>query len=241
MGWFDEQADLQEGTSMEENPEPTIEVQLPGTDSWIKINKNQVKRRYSDELGGALVIVVDEVAELLTPSGLKTESAKEEDMLKQECVNLIQSITQLGRSAGIHMLLATQRNDAKIIPGVIQNNCQFRMVCGRLGRVASMMALDSTLATTIDGSRKGAGIVSAQGTIEHVQYYYAEQEWIERWYKDRGLDKDGKQPDASIQEEMFDDFDGIEDLGTNKEVIDIEFAGVEGEVNKTPEQEFKEV
>lgn len=124
MGFFDNEAKLKQGNkSKAESSEQNIEVQLPNGDgSWVPVNKNQIRRRYSDELGGGLVILVDEVAELLTQSGVKTESAQEEDKLKQECVMLMQSITQLGRSAGIHMLLATQRNDAKIIPGVIQNN-----------------------------------------------------------------------------------------------------------------------
>lgn len=122
MSWFDHQVDHQKAKPMEEAPQRKIEIKLPGCTDWIEINKNQVKRIYADDLGGALMIIVDEVAELLTPSGVKTEAGKEEDALKQECVMLIQSITQLGRSAGIHMLLATQRNDARILPGVIQNN-----------------------------------------------------------------------------------------------------------------------
>lgn len=123
MGWLDHQEKSQgSGGVMKLDESPNVEVQLPGCEDWIPVNKNQVKRIYSDDLGGSLLIVVDEVAELLMPTGVKTEAGKEEDALKQECVQIIQSITQLGRSAGIHMILATQRNDAKLIPGVIQNN-----------------------------------------------------------------------------------------------------------------------
>ena len=66
--------------------------------------------------------LIDECAELLEAGGVKTTEGKEEDALKAEIVGLMKSITQLGRSSGIHMVLATQRNDASIIPGVIQNN-----------------------------------------------------------------------------------------------------------------------
>ena len=66
--------------------------------------------------------MLDECAELIEPSGVKTLEGKEEDALKQEIVGLIKSITQLGRSSGMHCILATQRNDASIIPGVIQSN-----------------------------------------------------------------------------------------------------------------------
>ena len=108
--------------TMKTEKEDDIQIQMPGCEAWIPVNKNQVKRVFSDDLGGSLLLILDEVAELLTPCGNKSEAGREEDEMKSECVMLIQSITQLGRSAGIHMLLATQRNDTKIIPGVIQNN-----------------------------------------------------------------------------------------------------------------------
>ena len=123
MSWFDHQETPQKsGKVVETKDLKTIEILMPGGTEFVPLSKYQVKRVYADDLGGALLIIVDEVAELLLPSGIKTEAGKEEDAMKQECVNLIQSITQLGRAAGIHMVLCTQRNDAKIIPGVIQNN-----------------------------------------------------------------------------------------------------------------------
>ena len=123
MSWFDHQETPQKsGKVVETKDLKIIEILMPGGTEFVPLSKYQVKRVYADDLGGALLIIVDEVAELLLPSGVKTEAGKEEDAMKQECVNLIQSITQLGRAAGIHMVLCTQRNDAKIIPGVIQNN-----------------------------------------------------------------------------------------------------------------------
>ena len=123
MSWFDHQETPQKsGKVVETKDLKTIEILMPGGTEFVPLSKYQIKRVYADDLGGALLIIVDEVAELLLPSGVKTEAGKEEDAMKQECVNLIQSITQLGRAAGIHMVLCTQRNDAKIIPGVIQNN-----------------------------------------------------------------------------------------------------------------------
>lgn len=99
-----------------------LEIKLPGCDEFVPLGRAQYNRRYLDDIGPRLLIVCDECAELLEPSGVKSTEGKEEDALKQEMVGLIKSITQLGRSSGIHMVLATQRNDASIIPGVIQNN-----------------------------------------------------------------------------------------------------------------------
>lgn len=99
-----------------------LEVKLPGMADFKPIGPSQINRIYSDNIGPRLLIVADECAELLEPSGVKTTEGKEEDSLKQEIVGLMKSITQLGRSSGMHMILCTQRNDASIIPGVIQNN-----------------------------------------------------------------------------------------------------------------------
>lgn len=122
MSMFDHQDTVQTGSgAVKESGMPELQVKLPGCDDYIIVNKNICKRIYKDSFSKFLV-VVDEVAELLQPSGVKTEEGKAEDALKQEIVGHIQSITQLGRSAGIHMILATQRNDSSIIPGVIQNN-----------------------------------------------------------------------------------------------------------------------
>lgn len=99
-----------------------LQVKLPGMEKFVPLGKDQYNRIYLDDIGPRLLIVADECAELLEPTGVKTVEGKEEDALKQEIVGLMKSITQLGRSSGIHMVLATQRNDASIIPGVIQNN-----------------------------------------------------------------------------------------------------------------------
>lgn len=122
MGWLDHQEKHEKGgSSIKEVEQDRIEVLLPGCSEYVRINQHQIHRVHLDEQP-RLMIIIDEMAELLMPTGVKTEAGKEEDQMKQECVGLIQSLTQLGRSAGIHVVCTTQRNDTKIIPGVIQNN-----------------------------------------------------------------------------------------------------------------------
>lgn len=91
---------------------PELEIQLDD-EHWIPVNKNCVDKCYTDEMP-RLLIVVDEIAELTGKSGIKTTEGKAEDALKDEIISNIQSITQLGRSAGIHCILCTQRNDAAL-------------------------------------------------------------------------------------------------------------------------------
>lgn len=86
-----------------------LEVKLPGCEEFVPLGRSQYNRRYLDDIGPRLLIVADECAELLEPSGGRSTEMKEEDALKQEMVGLIKSITQLGRSSGIHMVLAPLR------------------------------------------------------------------------------------------------------------------------------------
>ena len=104
-----------------------IKIHMPNAPEGVYsiVGRDQIKRNYEDSVGARLVIIVDEVAELLQPTGTKNEAGKQEDALKQEISMIIQSITQLGRSAGVHCVLCTQRNDANLISGIIQNNSLF--------------------------------------------------------------------------------------------------------------------
>lgn len=120
MSWFDNQDKGSAAKQKIEVKMPELEVCIDG-ENWIPINKNSVDKCYTDSMP-RLLIVVDEIAELTGKSGIKTTEGKKEDALKDEILSNIQSITQLGRSAGIHMILCTQRNDATVISGLIQNN-----------------------------------------------------------------------------------------------------------------------
>lgn len=126
MGFFDrpeEKATQAHGSGLDEKT-PDFRIHMPGAPdgTFVPLGKSQINRKFEKERGARLLIIVDEVAELLMPSGVKSEAGKQLDAQKQEINSIIQSITQLGRSAGVHMILCTQRNDAKIIPGVTQSN-----------------------------------------------------------------------------------------------------------------------
>ena len=88
-----------------------------------------------------LVFACDEVAELLDRTG---RSKEDRDKLNQ-IEGRLATLARLGRAFGIHLILATQRPDANIIPGQIRNNMDFR-VCGRAESVLSGIILDNTSA-----------------------------------------------------------------------------------------------
>lgn len=88
-----------------------------------------------------LVFACDEVAEVLDKTGADAERKK----LLAQIESKLATIARLGRAFGIHLILATQRPDATIIPGQIRNNMDFR-VCGRADSVLSQIILDNTSA-----------------------------------------------------------------------------------------------
>ena len=105
-----------------------------------------------------------------------------------------------------------------------------------------MMALGSTLATTIDGTHKGAGMTKMQGQISRVQYYYENQKWInETYFKQRGLDNlgytIGSMNDSSDEIELSGDID----LDNTNSTTVIDFSGEHAEIEHRKDQKFEEI
>lgn len=104
------------------------------------------------------------------------------------------------------------------------------------------MALGSTLATTIDGTHKGAGMTKMQGQISRVQYYYENQKWInETYFKQRGLDNlgytIGSMNDSSDEIELSGDID----LDNTNSTTVIDFSGEHAEIEHRKDQKFEEI
>lgn len=124
MGWLDHQEEVQRDTSASKNKcnFPIVEIKLPGGTDFVPVNRNCVERVYEDAMKPCFLII-DEAAELLGTEKGSSEAVKEENAIKGEIEAIIQSITQLGRSSGMHLIIATQRNSTNIISGTIQANC----------------------------------------------------------------------------------------------------------------------
>jgi len=113
----------------------------------------------------------DEVAEALD----KTGRSKEEKELLGQIENKLSTIARQGRAFGIHLILATQRPDATIIPGQIKNNMDFR-VCGRADNVLSQIILDNTSAAEQIPKDARGRFVTGDGTV--FQGYLFDEEQI---------------------------------------------------------------
>jgi DNA segregation ATPase ftsK/spoIIIE and related proteins len=88
-----------------------------------------------------LIFACDEVAEVLDKTGMDKAQKGRVGQIESK----LATIARLGRAFGIHLILATQRPDAQLIPGQIRNNLDCR-ICGRAERVLSELVLDSPAA-----------------------------------------------------------------------------------------------
>lgn len=143
------------------------------------------------EKGQALMVMVDEAGELLGSSGVKTEEGKEEDALKGEAAMIIGSIARLGRAAGVHLVIATQRPDATLISGETKANLGVRINCGRTDPNASSMILGSSEGVRVKANPRGRLYLRIYGSGDHGQGFFADPTWIDNYLAAQGLNPDG--------------------------------------------------
>ncbi len=117
-----------------------------------------------------LVFACDEVAEMLDKTGADNERKK----LLAQIENKLSTIARQGRAFGIHLILATQRPDATIIPGQIRNNMDFR-VCGRADSVLSQIILDNTSAAEQIPKDARGRFITGDGTVFQGYLFNEEQ------------------------------------------------------------------
>lgn len=105
-----------------------------------------------------------------------------------------------------------------------------------------MMSMGSTLATTIDGTHKGAGMTKMQGQISRVQYYYENQKWInETYFKQRGLDNLGYTIGSMNASSDEIELSGDIDLDNTNSTTVIDFSGEHAEIEHRKDQKFEEI
>ena len=134
----------------------------PNIDAYNEIAERPLQR---------LIFACDEVAEMLDKTGADSERKK----LLAQIENRLSTIARQGRAFGIHLILATQRPDATIIPGQIRNNMDFR-VCGRADSVLSQIILDSTGAAEQIPKDAQGRFITGDGTV--FQGYLFDEEQI---------------------------------------------------------------
>ena len=139
----------------------------------------------------ALLVMVDEYGEAASPTGSKTDEGKEADNMKGEVQMMVGSIARLGRAAGVHLVVATQRPDAKLLPGETKANLGVRINCGYTNSTASSMILDNAEGTKVKPSPKGRFYIQIYSQGNHGQAFFAKEDWMDKYLDSHGLNQDG--------------------------------------------------
>ena len=118
-------------------------------------NEKFISRRLNPEKGHRflpyIVAIVDEFADLIATSGKEIELP-------------ISRIAAKARAVGIHMILATQRPDTKVITGTIKSNFPSRIAFKVMSQIDSRTILDTPGANRLIG--KGDMLVLIPGSSE---------------------------------------------------------------------------
>lgn len=117
----------------------------------------------------ARVIVIDELADLM----LNRDTRKSVE-------NSIVRIAQLGRAAGCHLILATQRPSTDVITGLIKANIPCKLAFMTSSAVDSRV-IGCKGAENLSGRGDALLSIAGQKELERVQAFYISDEIIEKW------------------------------------------------------------
>ena len=174
-------------------------------------NIEDYNRLNPDKPLARIVLACDEIAQVLMTN---KAADKEEKAVYAGINDRMQRLAQLSRASGIHMILATQRPDAKLIDGQIRTNVDLR-ICGRVGRPSeSEIVLNGDpIAATISKRQKGRFFTNANGITQMQGYWFQDSKHMsegdyligETLLMDSVAPKTAKEYEPDTEQEMIDD------------------------------------
>jgi S-DNA-T family DNA segregation ATPase FtsK/SpoIIIE len=118
-----------------------------------------------------IVVVIDEFADMIMTAGKEVEIP-------------ITRLAQKARAVGIHLIVATQRPDVKVITGLIKSNIPARMAFKVVSMVDSRTIIDQPGANNLLGM--GDMLMMKNGELTRIQCAFIDTPEIERIVTDIG-------------------------------------------------------
>ena len=139
-----------------------------GAKNIVEYNNKFLNRRLNPQHGHYympyIVVVIDEFADLI--------------MMAKEVEAPVMRLAQKARAAGIHLIIATQRPDVKVITGGIKANFPSRIAFRVMSTVDSKTILDQPGANHLIG--RGDMLFSKDGELTRIQCALVETDEVER-------------------------------------------------------------
>ncbi len=112
-----------------------------------------------------IVVVVDEFADLIMTAGREIETP-------------IARLAQMGRAVGLHLIIATQRPEVKVITGLIKSNFPARIAFRVMSMVDSRTIIDQPGANQLIG--RGDMLISLNSELTRIQCAFVDTPEIEK-------------------------------------------------------------
>jgi len=172
-------------------------------------NIEEYNQLYPEKPLCRIVLACDEVSEMLDKTGLQ----KKDQAIFYEIEKEMSSLARLARAPGINMLLATQRPDAKVIPGQIKNNLPIRISGRMVDKHASEIILGNSKASQL-GDTLGRFMYTVGADTYEFQAFN---------FSDSSLVKGDYQVGSMLIEQGYDlDEESFEDYNEENDTLDYE-------------------
>ena len=163
-------------------------VMMDRYDLMVKYGVNDYDDLPPEQQSQAIMVIVDEAAELFAPITGKDDVAKENGEYQAAALQATESIYRLGRASKTHVMTFAQRPSSSDsgISMTIRQNASTRIGCGRLPSTISQMVYEDGFGSRIPSSPKGRVGLMINNKQMVLQGFYAPSDWLSNYLKEQG-------------------------------------------------------